>query len=838
MNALEALAISRKYTDEMVEGAGAIKGKNCTISDISPVEGGNNITFSWYLDDGTEQTETLFVANGEDGYDGQDGQDGVTPSILATATVDNNAGTPNVEVVKTGTDANPSFAFNFHNIRGEVGPQGIAGEDGSIWWNTTAAYTEPNYAFNISDLTGPSTKDIALYDYILQTRNNHTIVYVITAINDTTVNTIRFCELTGATGQDGVSPTVTTSEITGGHRITITDAEHPSGQSIDLFNGEDGQDGQDGEDGLPGKNGNIFWITTSDYSTPNYTFDISDLSGVSGMEPSPDDIIIQNVEHRTFLFVIDDVNVDNVRADYFCEITGATGNTGATGTGISSVVLNQDYTLTINYTDGTSTTTASVRGPKGEKGTDGISPTVTVTDYTGYHHVEIVSAGGTESFDIYDGTNGQAGNDGVSPTVTVSTITGGHRVNITDATHPSGQNFDVMDGATGQQGQQGPTGPAGPGVPTGGTNLQVLAKASGTDYDTQWVDGIPAISSSDEGKVLGAGYDDKSGSYTEWVDGIPAISSSDDGKILAAGYDDKSGSYTQWVDAPSGGDSEPTYNLGKYIPILNKVSGNRSWSGLTYFDGRNVWTDGKDIYYSNGSEQYKLTGNRVWTAQSWNNFTNIIGIDVWTDGENIYYGKGFNDTSMQGVNYKLVSTSWVQANMSGMGDYDFAARYIWTDGDNIYYSHNSYQYVLDKSTLTWSSKTWSGLSSFDGRYIWTDGDNIYYNNYNNRYVLDKDTSTWSRKIWSGSTIFSGECIWTDGVNIYYSDGSSDQYVLDKDTSTWSTKTWSGSTDFSGQYIWTDFINNVINMNDANESHNYQFITKIANKGVSGKPSIS
>ena len=42
---------------------------------------------------------------------------------------------------------------------------------------------------------------------------------------------------------------------------------------------------------------------------------------------------------------------------------------------------------------------------------------------------------------------GSAGTDGVSPEVTVTTITGGHTVTITDADHPSGQSFNVMDGA-------------------------------------------------------------------------------------------------------------------------------------------------------------------------------------------------------------------------------------------------------------------------------------------------------------------------------------------------------------------------------------------------------
>lgn len=41
---------------------------------------------------------------------------------------------------------------------------------------------------------------------------------------------------------------------------------------------------------------------------------------------------------------------------------------------------------------------------------------------------------------------GNTGTDGVSPAVTITTITGGHTVTITDASHPGGQSFNVMDG--------------------------------------------------------------------------------------------------------------------------------------------------------------------------------------------------------------------------------------------------------------------------------------------------------------------------------------------------------------------------------------------------------
>lgn len=57
---------------------------------------------------------------------------------------------------------------------------------------------------------------------------------------------------------------------------------------------------------------------------------------------------------------------------------GVNGGTGATGNGISSVVLNSDYTLTINFTNGTSTTTTSIRG---ESGRDA-DPTTIIDDTT------------------------------------------------------------------------------------------------------------------------------------------------------------------------------------------------------------------------------------------------------------------------------------------------------------------------------------------------------------------------------------------------------------------------------------------------------------------------
>lgn len=70
--------------------------------------------------------------NGRDGTDGRDGADGVTPSISATASVDNNSGIPSVQVTKSGTDTNPSFAFAFHNLKGSSSSVNYTDEVGSF----------------------------------------------------------------------------------------------------------------------------------------------------------------------------------------------------------------------------------------------------------------------------------------------------------------------------------------------------------------------------------------------------------------------------------------------------------------------------------------------------------------------------------------------------------------------------------------------------------------------------------------------------------------------------------------------------------------------------------
>ena len=87
------------------------------------------------------------------------------------------------------------------------------------------------------------------------------------------------------------------------------------------------------------------------------------------------------------------------------------GNTpglkGEKGNGIKSTVLNDDYTLTLNYTNGTSDTTPPIRGQKGEKGDNGISPSITTSKSGKITTITIKDATGTKVATINDGVDSQ-----------------------------------------------------------------------------------------------------------------------------------------------------------------------------------------------------------------------------------------------------------------------------------------------------------------------------------------------------------------------------------------------------------------------------------------------
>ena len=141
----------------------------------------------------------------------------------------------------------------------------------------------------------------------------------------------------------------------------------------------------------------------------------------------------------------------------------------------------------------------AVAGPTGPQGPVGATGPTGATGATG----SVGPSGAASTVPGPTGATGPVGPVGpagaTGPTGAASTVPGPTGPagpigpnGVAGATGPIGST-----GPAGTQGATGATGPAGPGVVTGGSLNQVLAKASATDYDTQWVNAVAHISDID-----------------------------------------------------------------------------------------------------------------------------------------------------------------------------------------------------------------------------------------------------------------------------------------------------------------------------------------------------
>ena len=225
----------------------------------------------------------------------------------------------------------------------------------------------------------------------------------------------------------------------------------------------------------------------------------------------------------------------------------------------------------------------------------------------------------------------------------------------------------------------------------------------------------------------------------------------------------------------------------------------KTWSGLTSFSALDAWSDGNNIYYSIGGEQYVLNGD-TWEEKTWNGLTEFWGYHVWSDGTNTYF-------STSGKQYVLNGDTWEEKTWNKPEEFDTAVdgAYIWTDGKHTYHSKDKNHYVLNGDT--WEKLSWDMNVSthYRGGFggIWSDGANIYYSVWTYHYVLNGDT--WEEKTWNIS--FWGNSVWTDGTNIYCGGASaSDEHYILKD-GVWEEMVFANApNDFSDRHVWSDGTN--------------------------------
>lgn len=201
-------------------------------------------TYTITKTDGTTATFTVTNGNdGQDGADGVDGEDGVSPTVTITEitgghrlSITDAAGTSVADVMDgeaglsvTGAAINgnghliitlsDSTSIDAGDAKGAAGPQGVQGPKGDTGDTGATGATGPQGPQGPQGIQGIQGEQGPQGLQGVQGEQ-------------------------GEKGDDGVSPTITTSEISGGHRLTITDAEGT--HQVNVMDGEQGDPGDDG----------------------------------------------------------------------------------------------------------------------------------------------------------------------------------------------------------------------------------------------------------------------------------------------------------------------------------------------------------------------------------------------------------------------------------------------------------------------------------------------------------------------------------------------------------------------------------------------------------------
>ncbi len=222
----------------------------------------------------------------------------------------------------------------------------------------------------------------------------------------------------GSDGKDGVSPTISVSTITGGHRLTITDVNGT--KTVDIMDGEDGTSGKDGTNGADGVGISSIAKTATSGLVDTYT-----------------------------------ITLTNGTKSTFTVTNGKNGTDGKDGTSVTVKSVSESTadggSNVVTFSDGkTLTIKNGGAGKNGQDGTDGVSPTVSTSKSGKVTTLTITDKNGTKTTTINDGTDGKDGADGRGIMLIQKTATSGlydtYEITYTDGTTST---FSVKNGSDG-----------------------------------------------------------------------------------------------------------------------------------------------------------------------------------------------------------------------------------------------------------------------------------------------------------------------------------------------------------------------------------------------------
>lgn len=255
--------------------------------------------------------------------------------------------------------------------------------------------------------------------------------------------------------------------------------------------------------------------------------------------------------------------------------------------------------------------------------------------------------------------------------------------------------------------------------------------------------------------------------------------------------------------------------------------------------GKQVFTDGKDIYFMNytgfgqaGKFNPKTETFDPITMSGFYSETDYRGEDVWFDGSNLILC--VTDSAFV---FNPSTLHWDEESFNGTILEVTGKPWSW---NGRIYSGDGYSGVMvytpnpssPNHLGTWEQVTLYPAGTYlnDNGFVWTDGKDIFCDNESYHYVLNQETSTyntlrWTEHTWDADSGLSiqGNNIFTDGKDIYCYQGlsSSTIIVARLENGRWVEdgiqlpEAWSGVSDLTGKDFWNDGSNLYLKASNTN-----------------------
>lgn len=280
-------------------GGGAISGNIISIAK-QKIEGGTRVTFTYVLENGAQEKESIDImdgkngANGHDGQDGTNGADGFSPTIIPDP--DNTKDDYRLKITDiTGTHTTDNLigakgkdgAQGIRGEKGEQGERGVQGEQGpqGIQGDPFLVYKEYQTLdeFNPSDfkavgqMFGIKEPEIGTYDvYRYAGGSDYTFITSL-GLSESIKGEQGPQGIQGVAGKDGAdgttyTPTIGTvkSGTNAGASIDLDENKQEFALNLVLPKGEKGERGPEGPQGPPGE-GSVDLLETIEELEANTT---------------------------------------------------------------------------------------------------------------------------------------------------------------------------------------------------------------------------------------------------------------------------------------------------------------------------------------------------------------------------------------------------------------------------------------------------------------------------------------------------------------------------------------------------------------------------------------